>query len=84
MGGRNSYLLAGARPDVWSAAVVFYGGNIMKAWGDGPAPFELTERIQCPLIGFFGAGDDNPFARRRRPHRRRAFTARKAARVSPL
>ena len=24
----------------------------MKAWGDGPAPFDLTESIACPVIGF--------------------------------
>src|SRR5262245_21071040 len=30
MGGRNTYLAAGARPGVWRAAVVFYGGNVMK------------------------------------------------------
>src|SRR5689334_15090348 len=39
MGGRNTYLLAGARPQLWRAAGVFYGGNIMKPWGDGPSPF---------------------------------------------
>jgi carboxymethylenebutenolidase len=60
MGGRNTYLLAGARPDTWTAAGVFYGGNIMKPWGDGPAPFDLTSRIACPVIGFFGAEDTNP------------------------
>jgi len=60
MGGRTAYLLAGARPATWSAAGIFYGGNIMKAWGSGPAPFELTSRIGCPLIGFFGAEDSNP------------------------
>ena len=60
MGGRISYLLAGARPAAWRAAGVFYGGNIMKPWGDGPAPFELTSKIACPLIGFFGLDDKNP------------------------
>ncbi len=60
MGGRLAYLLAGARPDTWRAAGVFYGGNIMKPWGDGPAPFDLTERIACPMIGVFGADDANP------------------------
>lgn len=60
MGGRNTYMLAGARPDVWKAAGVFYGGNIMKNWGDAPAPFELTEKIAAPMIGFFGADDQNP------------------------
>jgi len=60
MGGRNTWLAAAARPDRWKAAGVFYGGNIMKPWGSGPAPFALTERIACPLIGFFGKDDTNP------------------------
>jgi len=60
MGGRVSYMLAGARPRAWRAAGVFYGGNIMKPWGDLPAPFALTGDIACPLIGFFGVEDGNP------------------------
>lgn len=60
MGGRVTYMLAGARPEAWTAAGVFYGGNIMRPWGDGPTPFELTEKIACPVIGFFGAEDQNP------------------------
>jgi carboxymethylenebutenolidase len=60
MGGRITYMLAGARPLAWRAAVVFYGGNIMKAWGEGPTPFELTAQIACPMIGFFGVEDENP------------------------
>jgi carboxymethylenebutenolidase len=60
MGGRITYLLAGARPAAWRAAGVFYGGNIMKPWGDGPAPFDLTAKIACPVIGFFGNDDTNP------------------------
>ncbi len=60
MGGRNAYLLAGARPTWWSAAAMFYGGNILVPWGDGPSPFDLTDRIRCPMIGIFGADDSNP------------------------
>ncbi|HEY5934338.1 MAG TPA: dienelactone hydrolase family protein, partial [Kofleriaceae bacterium] len=60
MGGRNTYLLAGARPAVWSAAGVFYGGNIMTAWGDGPTPFDRTPEIACPVLGIFGDDDTNP------------------------
>lgn len=60
MGGRVTYMLAGARPSAWRAAGVFYGGNIMKPWGDGPAPFDLTGAIACPMIGFFGLEDTNP------------------------
>ncbi len=60
MGGRVTYMLAGARPAAWRAAGVFYGGNIMKPWGDVPAPFELTKQIACPVVGFFGLDDTNP------------------------
>lgn len=60
MGGRNTYLVAGARPGAFVAAGVFYGGNIMKAWGDGPSPFDRTASITCPMIGLFGNDDPNP------------------------
>jgi carboxymethylenebutenolidase len=60
MGGRITYMLAGARPALWQAAGVFYGGNIMKAWGEGPTPFDLTSQIAAPMIGFFGVEDTNP------------------------
>ena len=59
MGGRVSYLMAGSNPAL-RAAGVFYGGNIMKSWGDGPAPLALSENIRCPMIGFFGNDDKNP------------------------
>jgi carboxymethylenebutenolidase len=59
MGGRVSYLMAGSNASL-RAAGVFYGGNIMKPWGDGPAPFALTSKIRCPMIGFFGIEDKNP------------------------
>lgn len=59
MGGRVTYLMAGSNP-VFRAAGVFYGGNIMKPWGEGPSPFELTRHIQCPVAGFFGLEDANP------------------------
>jgi carboxymethylenebutenolidase len=40
--------------------VVFYGGNIMVPWGEGPAPFDLAGGINCPLLGLFGEDDPNP------------------------
>ena len=43
-----------------SASVVFYGGNIMVPWGEGTAPFELTNQIECPVLGLFGTDDGNP------------------------
>ena len=39
---------------------MFYGGNIMKPLGDGPAPFERTPQIACPMLGLFGLDDPNP------------------------
>ena len=59
MGGRVSYLMATHLPAL-RAAVVFYGGNIMVPWGEGPAPFDRTERIACPVLGLFGEQDPNP------------------------
>ena len=59
MGGRLSYLWAAQR-DGLQAAVVFYGGNILVPWGDGPTPFDRTGEIDCPLLGLFGNDDENP------------------------
>lgn len=60
MGGRVAYLMATQRQDL-RASVVFYGGNIMRPWGDGPAPFDETAKIAgCPILGLFGAEDGNP------------------------
>lgn len=59
MGGRVTYLMAGRNPS-FKAAGVFYGGNIMVPWGEGPSPFDLTKEIACPVAGFFGLDDSNP------------------------
>ena len=59
MGGRVAYLLATHNPDL-RAAVAFYAGNIMTPWGEGPAPFDRTDKIGCPLMGLFGEDDQNP------------------------
>jgi carboxymethylenebutenolidase len=59
MGGRVAYLMAAHSP-AFKAVVVFYGGNIMVPWGDGPAPFDLTDRITAPVLGLFGDDDPNP------------------------
>lgn len=59
MGGRVSYLMAAAS-DQLGACAVFYGGNIMKAWGVARSPFERSQDIRCPMIGFFGNDDANP------------------------
>lgn len=59
MGGRVAYLMA-AESDAFSASIVFWGGNIMQPWGEGPAPFDITGRISCPVLGLFGDDDPNP------------------------
>jgi carboxymethylenebutenolidase len=64
MGGRMSFMLAGALPGRFAAAVVFYSGSMFKAWaGDGeqiPTPFERLQAVRCPVIGVFGNDDRNP------------------------
>jgi carboxymethylenebutenolidase len=59
MGGRMAYLGAASNP-AFKAAVVLYGGGILRAEGPGPAPFALTSNIKCPIAGFFGKDDKNP------------------------
>jgi carboxymethylenebutenolidase len=59
MGGRIVYLMAAASPD-FKAAVMYYGSDTMRPWGGGSSPFERTAEIHCPIMGHFGAEDENP------------------------
>jgi carboxymethylenebutenolidase len=61
MGGRMSFQGA-IVSDAIKACVVYYGGNMMKAWGSNEpkTPFEQLDQITCPVIGFFGLEDANP------------------------
>jgi carboxymethylenebutenolidase len=60
MGGRMSYLGA-ATNAAFKAAVVLYGGGILRVEGEGrPSPFALTNNIKCAVAGFFGREDKNP------------------------
>ena len=59
MGGRVSYLMAAANNEI-KACTVFYGGNVLKQWGSLPSPFDRTQDINCPVIGFYGNEDTNP------------------------
>ncbi|MEJ2360406.1 MAG: dienelactone hydrolase family protein [Gammaproteobacteria bacterium] len=59
MGGRVAYLMSALNPR-FHAAVAYYGGHIMIPWGDGPSPFSLTERLNCPILYHFGDDDTNP------------------------
>lgn len=58
-GGRVSYLAACNIADL-SASVVFYGGGIGNALGEGAPPLEQTANINCPVLGLFGDDDANP------------------------
>ena len=58
-GGRVSYLASCNISDL-SASVVFYGGGIGMALGDGQSPLEQTANISCPMLGLFGEEDANP------------------------
>lgn len=59
MGGRMALLAAG-RLSGFCGAVVYYGGSVMRSWGDGATPFEGLRHIRCPVIGFFGDDDRYP------------------------
>jgi len=59
VGGRIAYSAA-ANLESLKAAVDFYGGRCFVAFGDGPTPFEQTADIRVPLLGLFGADDQNP------------------------
>ncbi|HEY3115832.1 MAG TPA: dienelactone hydrolase family protein, partial [Chloroflexota bacterium] len=59
MGGRASYQMAALRSDL-RAAVDLYGGDTRQGFGDGPAPFDLTAKITCPILILDGDQDQHP------------------------
>lgn len=59
MGGRMALLAAGRFPR-FRACIVYYGGSVDRAWGNGPTPFETLRNINCPILGFFGNLDKHP------------------------
>lgn len=60
MGGRTAFFGASVFPDTFKACVVYYGGGMFSAWGDGPTAFERLDDLKCPVLGNFGALDTNP------------------------
>ncbi len=55
VGGRIAFLTACRHPAAIKVAVSFYGGGIAA---DTPsAPINLADRIQCPVLCFFGEAD---------------------------
>ena len=59
MGGRVAYLMA-TRNARLKAAACFYPGSPFESLGGGPSPFAASDRIMCPMLGFFGKEDGDP------------------------
>ena len=58
-GGRVVYLASSSCAGL-KAGSMFYGGNTMRALGDGPSAFDRTSGIRIPIMGNFGEEDQNP------------------------
>jgi carboxymethylenebutenolidase len=59
MGGRHAFLGASCIAEI-SGAIAYYSADMFEAWGGTARPFDLLDRIRCPVIGFFGGKDRNP------------------------
>ena len=60
MGGRVSFLGAASIP-AFKCNVAYYSGNMFKVMGSGDVPpFEKLGNLRGPVVGFFGADDENP------------------------
>ena len=60
MGGRVSFLGV-AEIEAFKCNVAYYSGNMFKVMGTGDAsPFEKLAKLRGPVLGFFGADDQNP------------------------
>lgn len=64
-GGRESYLCACRLGKSIDAAIDCWGGNVVVSKENltakkPVAPIDLTEGIQCPILGLFGNEDGNP------------------------
>ena len=59
-GGRVSWLAACKNPE-YAAAAIFYGGRIKVGLGpEATPPIEMSDNINCPVLGIFGNDDQNP------------------------
>jgi carboxymethylenebutenolidase len=59
MGGRHAFLGASCIPEI-AGAIAYYSADMFDAWGGTLSPFDLLDKIRCPVIGFFGDKDRNP------------------------
>ena len=63
-GGRQTYLVA-CNISSLDAAIDCYGGRVVASPGERnegqpTAPIDMTEDLNCPLLGLFGVEDTNP------------------------
>lgn len=59
-GGRVAWLGACTNPK-YKAAAMFYGGRIKLPLGEGSVPpIQMTDKIECPVLGIFGNEDKSP------------------------
>lgn len=63
-GGRQTYIAACSIPSL-DAAIDCYGGRVVADPGElterqPRAPVEMTEDLNCPLLGLFGGDDSSP------------------------
>lgn len=59
MGGRHAFLGASCIPGI-TGAIPYYSADMFEAWGGAVPPYDLLDKIRCPVIGFFGGKDRNP------------------------
>lgn len=59
MGGRHAFLGASCIPEL-TGAIAYYSADMFEPWGGEVSPFDLLDKIRCPVIGFFGGKDRNP------------------------
>ena len=59
MGGRHAFLGASCILEI-TGAMPYYSADMFEPWGGATTPFDLLDRIRCPVIGFFGGKDRNP------------------------
>jgi carboxymethylenebutenolidase len=57
MGGRAAFMAAEAFPELKAAVAFYSSGMFMSRGNDMPTPFELLDKVTCPVIGFFGGKD---------------------------
>jgi carboxymethylenebutenolidase len=60
-GGRIAFLAACKIPELKAVALYYAGRIVQKPTTNSPVPpIDMAEGIQCPILGIFGAEDQNP------------------------